>query len=134
MSEQDWQSLLTTHNDWLDIKGTISASLGVGFRCKSGWHSLIERALTDTGDLIRPTGRIVRLLFVRATRGGIYVHCNPTFERVAFHYVMAIWAIFEERTRLTCEVCGEAGTTAMQGDRNLTLCDAHARDKGVSDV
>ena len=134
MSEQDWQGLLPPQSDWLDIEGTISASLGVGFRCKSGWHPLIERALTETANVIRPTGRIVRLLFVRATRGGIYVHCNPTFERRAFHTVMAIWAIFEERTRLTCEVCGEAGVTTMQGEKNLTLCDAHDREKGVSDV
>jgi len=99
-----------------------------GFDHNDGWYDIILQLCTDIQAHANTNNLQVDIVQVKEKFGGLRVYCNATDEVIDKLIEEA-----ENKSLVTCEICGNKAQTTSKGGWCKTICVEHARKLGYKE-
>ena len=111
-------------------KSLKESLMGFGFECNSGWFDLIwdlcikiEKELKEKGDDKEFPFEVMQ---VKEKYGTLRFYTNWETDEISEFIREA-----EDRSAVTCEICGKPGQLMTKGYWLKTVCPEHAKEEGM---
>jgi len=122
MSFENEAAIFGRWPQWFANNGNTSISLmKLGFECHDGWFKIIWELFERLEPLVAESAADgpFEVLQVKQKMGGLRVHLSRSNTAIKDAIQVA-----QERSVITCELCGEAGFLDWENDWYQTLCTA----------
>jgi hypothetical protein len=93
--------------------------MSFGFECDPGWHSMIYELLDKIQRIVDDNGYDIEVVEIKEKYGGLRVYLSSSTDEID-----GLIREYEDRSYITCEVCGKPGSMRDRGGWYKTLCDA----------